>query len=172
MQNIVGVVAEYNPFHNGHVYHLEQTRAKVGGDCGVVAVLSGDFVQRGENAIYSKFARAEAAVRCGCDLVLELPLPWSLASAEGFARGAVGLLAVLVRQEILLVIVGGVFVMEIVSVIIQVASVRLTGSRVFICTPIHHHFERKGWTETQIVVRFWILAGVFALAALATLKLR
>ena len=93
MQNIVGVVAEYNPFHNGHVYHLEQTRAKVGGDCGVVAVLSGDFVQRGENAIYSKFARAEAAVRCGCDLVLELPLPWSLASAEGFARGAVGLLA-------------------------------------------------------------------------------
>ena len=64
---ICGVVAEYNPFHNGHVYHLEQTRAKVGGDCGVVAVLSGDFVQRGENAIYSKFARAEAAVRCGCD---------------------------------------------------------------------------------------------------------
>ena len=86
--------------------------------------------------------------------------------------GAVGLLAVLVRQEILLVIVGGVFVMEIVSVIIQVASLRLTGRRVFICTPIHHHFERKGWTETQIVVRFWILAGVFALAALATLKLR
>ena len=86
--------------------------------------------------------------------------------------GAVGMLAVLVRQEILLVIVGGVFVMEIVSVILQVASVQLTGQRIFICTPIHHHFERKGWTETQIVVRFWILAGVFALAALATLKLR
>lgn len=92
MQNIVGIVAEYNPFHNGHAYHIAETRRLVGGDCGVVAVLSGDFVQRGECAIYSKFARAEAAVRSGCDLVVELPLPWSLASAEGFARGAVGTL--------------------------------------------------------------------------------
>ena len=86
--------------------------------------------------------------------------------------GAVGMLAVLARQELLLVIVGGVFVMEIVSVMIQVTSFKLTGRRVFLCTPIHHHFERKGWTETQIVVRFWIIAGVLALAALATLKLR
>lgn len=92
MQNIVGVIAEYNPFHNGHVLHLEKTRAALAGDTGIVAVMSGDFVQRGENAIYSKFARAEAAVRCGCDLVLELPLPWCLSSAEGFARGAVGIL--------------------------------------------------------------------------------
>ena len=92
MQNIVGIVAEYNPFHNGHALHLEQTRAKFSGDPAVVAVMSGDFVQRGENAIYSKFARAEAAVRSGCDLVIELPLPWSLASAEGFAHGVVGLL--------------------------------------------------------------------------------
>ena len=95
MQNIVGVVAEYNPFHKGHAFHLEQTRERVGHDCGVVAVMSGDFVQRGENAIYSKFTRAEAAVRSGCDLVIELPLPWSIASAEGFARGAVGLLGAL-----------------------------------------------------------------------------
>ena len=86
--------------------------------------------------------------------------------------GAVGMLAVLARQELLLLIVGGVFVMEIVSVMIQVASFKLTGRRVFLCTPIHHHFERKGWTETQIVVRFWILSGVLALLALATLKLR
>ena len=86
--------------------------------------------------------------------------------------GAVGMLAVLARQELLLVVVGGVFVMEIVSVIIQVTSFKLTGRRVFLCTPIHHHFERKGWTETQIVVRFWIISGVLALAALATLKLR
>ncbi|MBP5532104.1 MAG: phospho-N-acetylmuramoyl-pentapeptide-transferase, partial [Lentisphaeria bacterium] len=86
--------------------------------------------------------------------------------------GAVGMLAVLARQELLLVIVGGVFVMEIVSVMIQVASFKLTGRRVFLCTPIHHHFERKGWTETQIVVRFWIISGVLALLALATLKLR
>ena len=92
MQNIVGIVAEYNPFHNGHALHLQETRARLGQDAGIVAVMSGDFVQRGENAIYSKFARAEAAVKSGCDLVIELPLPWSLASAEGFARGAVGLL--------------------------------------------------------------------------------
>ena len=86
--------------------------------------------------------------------------------------GAVGMLAVMARQELLLVLVGGVFVMEIVSVMLQVVSMRLFGRRRFLCTPIHHHFERKGWTETQIVVRFWILGGVLALAALATLKLR
>lgn len=92
MRNVIGIVAEYNPFHNGHALHLEQTRAILGADSPVVCVMSGDFVQRGTPAVYSKFARAEAAVRCGVDLVLELPLPWSLASAEGFARGAVGLL--------------------------------------------------------------------------------
>ena len=89
----VGVVAEYNPFHTGHMAHLRAIRAALGADVPVVAVLSGDYVQRGEAACFSKFARAEAAVRCGVSLVLELPLPWSLASAEGFARGGVGLLA-------------------------------------------------------------------------------
>jgi len=88
--------------------------------------------------------------------------------------GAIGLIAVLVRQELLLLLVGGVFVMEAASVLIQVASFKLFGRRVFLCTPIHHHFERlpKPWAETQIVVRFWILAGIFALMGLATLKLR
>jgi len=86
--------------------------------------------------------------------------------------GSIGLIAVLVRQELLLLIIGGVFVMEAGSVIIQVTSYKLTGKRVFLCTPIHHHFERKGWTETQIVTRFWILGGIFALIGLASLKLR
>ena len=86
--------------------------------------------------------------------------------------GAIGMLAVITRQEILLVVVGGVFVIEAVSVIIQVASVRFFGKRVFLCTPIHHHFERLNWTETQIVVRFWIIAGICSLLALTTLKLR
>ena len=86
--------------------------------------------------------------------------------------GTIGLIAVLVRQELLLALVGGVFVLEAASVMIQVASFKLTGKRVFLCTPIHHHFEQKGWTETQIVVRFWILACIFALMALGTLKLR
>ena len=86
--------------------------------------------------------------------------------------GIIGLLSVLVRQEFLLFLVGGVFVMEILSVMIQVPVFKLTGKRVFLCTPIHHHFEKLGWTETQIVVRFWILSGIFALLALGTLKLR
>ncbi len=86
--------------------------------------------------------------------------------------GILGLIAVYVKQEITLAIVGGVFVMEAVSVMIQVAVFKRTGKRIFLCTPIHHHFERLGWTETQIVVRFWILAGIFAMLGLATLKLR
>ena len=86
--------------------------------------------------------------------------------------GVIGLIAVLVKQELLLVIVGGVFVMEIVSVMLQVASFRLTGKRIFRCTPIHHHFEQGGWTETQIVTRFWILAGLLAFIGMATLKIR
>lgn len=89
----VGIIAEYNPFHNGHLHHIEETRRMLGSGAAVVAVMSGDFVQRGEAAVYSKFARAEAAARCGADVVFELPLPWSLSSAEGFARGAVGLLS-------------------------------------------------------------------------------
>lgn len=89
---IAGIVAEYNPFHMGHQYQIQRTRTVLGENCGIVCVMSGDFVQRGEAAVFSKFARAEAAVRCGADLVIELPLPWSVSSAERFARGAVGLL--------------------------------------------------------------------------------
>ena len=89
---IIGIVSEYNPFHNGHHYHINESRKLLGDNSAVVCVMSGDFVQRGEASVYSKFSRAEAAVRCGSDLVIELPLAWSLSSAEGFARGAVGLL--------------------------------------------------------------------------------
>jgi len=88
---VIGIVGEYNPFHLGHAYHIKKTKEMLG-DCPVVCVMSGDFVQRGEAAVFSKLARAEAACRSGIDPVLELPLPWSLSSAEGFARGAVGLL--------------------------------------------------------------------------------
>ena len=93
--NVIGVVCEYNPFHRGHLLHLERCRAALEGESAVLCVLCGDFVQRGEAAVYDKFARAEAACRCGADLVIELPLPWALSSAEGFARGAVGLLGAL-----------------------------------------------------------------------------
>lgn len=77
--------------------------------------------------------------------------------------GSIGLIAVLMGQQFLLIVIGFVFLMEGVSVMIQVASFRLTGRRVFLCTPIHHHFEQKGWSETQIVIRFWIIAGICAL---------
>jgi phospho-N-acetylmuramoyl-pentapeptide-transferase len=76
------------------------------------------------------------------------------------------------KHEIVLSIIGGLFVLETVSVIMQVGSFKLTGRRVFRMAPLHHHFEQKGWTEPQIVIRFWIISIVLALAGLATLKLR
>ena len=90
--NIAGIVCEYNPFHRGHSALMAETKNKIGTDTGVLCVMSGNFVQRGEPAVISKHARAKAAVECGADLVLELPLPWATASAERFARGAVGLM--------------------------------------------------------------------------------
>jgi phospho-N-acetylmuramoyl-pentapeptide-transferase len=86
--------------------------------------------------------------------------------------GALGTTAVLVKQEFLLVIVGGLFVVEVLSVILQVGSFRLRGKRIFKMSPIHHHFELAGWNETKVVIRFWIVAIIFSLLALATLKLR
>jgi phospho-N-acetylmuramoyl-pentapeptide-transferase len=86
--------------------------------------------------------------------------------------GALGTIAVLIRQEILLAVVGGVFVVETLSVIIQVISFKLTGKRVFLMAPIHHHYEQLGWAEQKIVVRFWIISIVLALVALSSLKLR
>ena len=86
--------------------------------------------------------------------------------------GALGTIAVLIRQEILLAVVGGIFVVEALSVIIQVASFKLTGQRVFLMAPIHHHFEKLGWAEQKIVVRFWIVSAILGLVALSSLKLR
>jgi phospho-N-acetylmuramoyl-pentapeptide-transferase len=86
--------------------------------------------------------------------------------------GGIGIVAVVAKQELLLVLVGGLFVVEALSVLIQVASYKMTGKRVFRMAPLHHHFELLGWNETQVVVRFWIISVVFALAGLATLKLR
>ncbi|WP_439532945.1 phospho-N-acetylmuramoyl-pentapeptide-transferase [Polymorphobacter sp.] len=86
--------------------------------------------------------------------------------------GALGTVAVITNHEIVLLIVGGLFVLETVSVIVQVASFKMTGKRVFRMAPLHHHFEQKGWAESTVVIRFWIIAIVLALAGLATLKLR
>ena len=85
---------------------------------------------------------------------------------------ALGVIAVLVRQELVLVIMGGIFVLEAVSVILQVASFKLTGQRIFRMAPIHHHFELKGWPEPRIIVRFWIITVILVLIGLSTLKIR
>jgi phospho-N-acetylmuramoyl-pentapeptide-transferase len=86
--------------------------------------------------------------------------------------GALGTVALLIKQEILLLFVGGLFIVEAVSVILQVASFKLTGKRIFRMAPLHHHFELLGWKEPQVIIRFWILAFIFALFSLTTLKLR
>jgi phospho-N-acetylmuramoyl-pentapeptide-transferase len=85
---------------------------------------------------------------------------------------ALGILAVLVRQELVLLIMGGVFVVETVSVILQVVSYKLTGRRIFRMAPLHHHFEIKGWPEPRVIVRFWIITVILVLIGLATLKIR
>ncbi len=91
----VGIICEYNPFHNGHLRQLRLARELTGEDCALVCLMSGNFVQRGEPAVFPKRVRAEAAVRCGADLVLELPLTVALSSAEGFAAGGVSILSAL-----------------------------------------------------------------------------
>ena len=140
------------------------------------------------NAVFSKYlgipyipGAGELAVFCGALSGAGLAFLWFNAyPAEVFmgdvgalALGAaLGTVAVIVRQELVLFIMGGVFVVEAVSVMIQVASFKLTGKRVFRMAPLHHHYELKGWKETQVVVRFWIITMLLVLMGLATLKLR
>ncbi len=123
----------------------------------------------------------ELTVFCGCMLGACLGFLWyNCHPAKVFMGdtgslalgGGVAIVAVLIKQELMLVIVGGVFVMEALSVIIQVASFKLRGKRVFAMAPIHHHFEMKQWSETQVTVRFWILSILFALLGILTLKIR
>ena len=124
---------------------------------------------------------AELTVFCGAMTGASLGFLWYNAHpAEVFMGdvgslglgGAIGTVAIIIKQEILLFFIGGVFVIEALSVILQVGSFKLRGVRIFKMAPLHHHFELIGWTESKIIIRFWILALVFALFALSTLKLR
>ena len=124
---------------------------------------------------------AEVAVFCGSLLGASLGFLWfNSYPAQVFMGdvgslslgGALGMIAVLAKHELLLVIIGGLFVIETLSVIVQVASFKLTGKRVFLMAPLHHHFEEKGWQEPKVIVRFWIIAITLALLSLSTLKLR
>jgi len=154
----------------------------------MVAGALGIFAYVAGHAVFAKYlglphipGAGELTVFCGALAGAGLAFLWFNAyPAEVFmgdvgalALGAsLGLVAVIVRQEIVLFIMGGVFVMETVSVILQVGSFKLRGKRIFLMAPIHHHFEKKGWKETQVVVRFWIISMMLVLIGLASLKLR
>ncbi len=147
----------------------------------LIAYLSGNTVLANYLQIHYVEGTGELAVICGAMLGAGLGFLWFNAPPAAIFMGDTGSLAlggllgsiaVAIKHEIVLAVVGGLFVLEAVSVIIQVASFKLTGKRVFRMAPIHHHFEHLGWTEPQIVIRFWIIAVVLALIGLSTLKLR
>lgn len=153
----------------------------VGGALGIIAYLSGHF----DFSVYLHIpyieGAGELAVFCGAMVGAGLGFLWFntypaqifMGDVGALALGAaLGVVAVVTRHEIVFAIMGGVFVMETVSVIIQVASFKLTGRRVFRMAPIHHHFELKGWPEPRVIVRFWIITVMLVLFGLATLKLR
>ena len=148
---------------------------------GFIAYLSGNFVFSNYLQIHFVPGTGELAVVCGALIGAGLGFLWFNAPpAQIFMGdtgslalgGLLGTIAVATKHEIVLVIVGGLFVLEALSVIIQVTSFKLTGKRVFRMAPIHHHFEQLGWSEPQVVVRFWIISVVLALIGLSTLKLR
>ncbi|RLA04525.1 MAG: phospho-N-acetylmuramoyl-pentapeptide-transferase [Gammaproteobacteria bacterium] len=148
---------------------------------GVFCYLSGHHFFASYLAIPSLPGVGELAVFCGAITGAGLGFLWFntypaqvfMGDVGALALGAaLGIVAVLVRQELVLMIMGGVFVMETVSVILQVASFKTTGRRIFAMAPLHHHFELKGWPEPRVIVRFWIITFLLVLLGLATLKLR
>lgn len=148
---------------------------------GVIAYLAGNAVFANYLQIHFVPGTGELAVVLGAVIGAGLGFLWFNAPPAAIFMGdtgslalggLIGTVAVATKHEIVMAIIGGLFVMETLSVIIQVGSFKLTGKRVFLMAPIHHHFEKKGWTESQVVVRFWIIAVVLALVGLSTLKLR
>src|SRR5581483_4566508 len=148
---------------------------------GLIAYLAGNAVFADYLQIHYVAGTGELAVLCGAVLGAGLGFLWFNAPPASIFMGDTGSLAlggmlgsiaIAVKHEIVLAVIGGLFVLEAVSVIVQVASFKLTGKRISKMTPIHHHVEQLGWTEPQIVVRFWIISVLLALAGLSTLKLR
>lgn len=147
----------------------------------VLAYAAGNAIVADYLGISNIKGTGELAIFCGAVVGASLGFLWfNSHPAEIFMGdvgsmgmgGALGTTAVLIKQEILLILVGGLFVVEVLSVILQVGSFKLRGRRIFRMSPLHHHFELAGWSESKVVIRFWILAIIFALLALATLKLR
>src|SRR5713101_6918844 len=148
---------------------------------GMIAYLVGNAVFSDYLQINYVAGTGELGVLCGAVLGAGLGFLWFNAPPASIFMGdngslalggMLGSIAVAVKNEIVLAVIGGLFVLEAVSVIVQVVSFKLTGKRVFRMAPLHHHFEQKGWTEPQIVIRFWIISVMLALAGLSTLKLR
>ena len=148
---------------------------------GVIAYLVGNAVYAGYLQIIEVPGAGELAVFCGAIIGAGLGFLWFNAppamvfmgdTGSLSLGGALGSVAVITKHELVLAIVGGLFVLETVSVMVQVISFKLTGRRVFRMAPLHHHFEEKGWAEPTIVIRFWIIAVILALVGLSTLKLR
>ncbi|WP_022971137.1 phospho-N-acetylmuramoyl-pentapeptide-transferase, partial [Xanthomonas maliensis] len=154
----------------------------------LVACALGVFAYASGNVVFSEYLKiptipgaGELIIICAAIAGAGLGFLWFntypamvfMGDIGALALGAVlGTIAVIVRQELVLVVMGGVFVVETLSVMIQVASFKLTGKRVFRMAPIHHHFELKGWPEPRVIVRFWIISVVLVLIGLATLKVR
>ncbi len=147
----------------------------------LIAYLSGHVVFATYLQIHHVPGAGELAVLCGALIGAGLGFLWFNAppamvfmgdTGSLAMGGALGAVSVITKHELVLAVVGGLFVLEAVSVIVQVVSFRLTGKRVFRMAPLHHHFERKGWPESTIVIRFWIIATILAIAGLSTLKLR
>ncbi|MBI3825740.1 MAG: phospho-N-acetylmuramoyl-pentapeptide-transferase [Candidatus Rokubacteria bacterium] len=152
-----------------------------GGAFGVIAYLTGNFRAADYLKILNVKGAGELTVFCGALVGAAIGFLWfNCHPAEVFMGdvgslalgGAIGTLAVLTKSELLLPLIGGIYVVEAASVIIQVASFKLTGRRVFRMAPLHHHYELAGWAEPKIIVRFWIVSFALALLALTTLKLR
>ncbi|QJE72266.1 phospho-N-acetylmuramoyl-pentapeptide-transferase [Aerophototrophica crusticola] len=147
----------------------------------LIAYLCGNVIFSNYLGIQHVPGTGELAVFCGALVGAGLGFLWFNAppamvfmgdTGSLSVGGALGAIAVITKHEIVLAIVGGLFVLEALSVMIQVASFKLTGKRVFRMAPIHHHFEKKGWSEPTVVIRFWIIAVILALVGLSTLKLR
>jgi len=148
---------------------------------GVIVYLAGNIRFADYLQIHYVRGTGELAVLCGALIGAGLGFLWFNAppamifmgdTGSLSLGGALGAIAVAAKHEIVLAIIGGLFVLETVSVIVQVISFKMTGKRVFAMAPLHHHFEQKGWKEPTIVIRFWIISVVLALVGLATLKLR
>jgi phospho-N-acetylmuramoyl-pentapeptide-transferase len=155
------------------------------GTYGVLAYLAGLVVFGNDIASYLQIpsiqSAGELAIYCGALIGAGVGFLWfNTYPAQVFMGdvgslalgGGLGMLAIVTKNELLSVVLGGIFFLEAVSVVTQVTSFKLTGKRIFLMAPIHHHFEKKGWPEPRVIVRFWIIAIMLALASLATLKLR